>query len=62
MIERGVYCKKEGDDDDELDNNGNRIYRDSEGNIIPTFKMGKGGTSNQVSEGAYDLKGLWEVV
>ena len=56
----GVDGKKKGDDDDELDNNDDRIYRDSEGNIIPTFKTARDGTLNQVTEGTYDLKGLWE--
>ena len=50
--------KKKGDnDDDELDNNDNR---DSKGNIIPTFKTARDCTLNQVSEGTYDLKELWE--
>ena len=61
-IARGVHGKKKGydDDDDELDNNDDKIYRDSEGNIIPTFKTARDGTLNQVSEGTYDLKGPWK--
>ena len=60
-IVREVYGKKKGDDDnDELDNNDDRISGDSECNIIPTFKTARDGTLNQVSEGTYDLKGLWK--
>ena len=60
-IARGIYGKKkddDDDDDDELDNNDDRIYRGSEGKIIPTFKTAGDGTLNQVSEGTHDLKGL----
>ena len=56
-IARGVYGRRRGDDD-ALDNNDDRIYRDSEGNIIPTFKTARDGILNQVSEGTYDVKGL----
>ena len=61
-ITRWVYGKRKGDDDDddEVDHNDSRIYRDSEGNIIPIFKSAKNGTLNQVSEGTYDLKAPWE--
>ena len=57
-LRREFTVKKKGDnDDDELDNNDNR---DSKGNIIPTFKTARDCTLNQVSEGTYDLKELWE--
>ena len=62
-IARGVYGKKKGDDDDdELDSNYDRIYRDIEGNIIPTFKNARDGILSQVLEGTYVLKGSGKVV
>ena len=57
---RGGWWKGDDDDDDVLDNNDDRIYRDSQGNIIPTFKAARYGTLSQVLGGTYDVKGLWE--
>ena len=43
------------DDDDEFDDNDDRIYKDSEGNIIPFFKTNRDGSRNTLIDDGYDL-------
>ena len=52
--------EKDNDDDDELDDNDDRIYRDQKNKIIPAFKTNKNGTLNELANHAYDLKKLWK--
>lgn len=63
-IKRVIYSKlkigEDDDDDDELDDNDDRVYKDSGRNTIPTFKPNKDCASNRITEGSYDLNGLWE--
>ena len=50
------------DDDDEFDDNDDRIYRDSEGKVIPTFQTLADGTVNNLLESTYDLTKLWGTI
>ena len=50
------------DDDDEFDGNDDRIYRDSEGKVIPTFQTLADGTVNNLLEGTIDLNKLWGAI
>ena len=52
--------EKDNDDDDELDDNDDRIYRDQKNKIIPAFKTNRNGTLYELANHAYDLKKLWE--
>ena len=46
--------KKGGnDDDDEIDDNDDLIYKDSEGNVIPSFKTNRDGTQNTFIDDSY---------
>ena len=44
---------------DEFDENGNRIYKDKEGNIIPTFNIGEDGKHNNVEPEDLGLRNLF---
>ena len=56
---RGHDGKNDDDDDDEFDDNDDRVYRDSEGKVIPSFKTRADGTVNNLLKGTYDLNKLW---
>ena len=45
---------------DEFDENGNRIYKDEEGNIIPTFNIGADGKQNNAEPENLDLRNLFK--
>ena len=47
------------DDRDDFDDNDYPIYRDDEGNIIPTFKTKDDGTNNNLLDRALDLNNFW---
>ena len=47
------------DDGEDFDGNDDPIYRDDEGNIIPTFKTKDEGTNNNLLGGALDLNNFW---
>ena len=47
------------DDGDDFDDNDEPIYRDDEGNIIPTFKTKDDGTNNNLLDDALDLNNFW---
>ena len=47
------------DDDDKFDDNDDRVYRDSKGKVIPSFKTRVDGTINNLLEDTYDLNMLW---
>ena len=47
------------DDRDDFDDSDDPIYRDDEGNIIPTFKTKDHGTNNNLLDGALDLNNFW---
>ena len=46
------------DDDDEFDDNDDRVYGDSEGKVIPSFKTCADGRVNNLLEGTYNLNKL----
>ena len=47
------------DDGDDFDDNDGPIYRDDEGNIIPTLKTKDDGTNNNLLDGTLDLNNFW---
>ena len=47
------------DGGDDFDDHDDPIYRDDEGNIIPTFKTKDDGTNNNLLDGALDLNNFW---
>ena len=44
---------------DEFNENGNRIYKDEQGNIIPTFNIGSDGKDNNVKPEDLGLRNLF---
>ena len=53
--------KKGGNDDnDKFDDNDDGIYKDSEGNVMPSFKINRDGTRNTLIHNSYDLKNFWK--
>ena len=51
MKRNGHGGKNDDDDDDKFDDNEDRVYRDSKGKAIPSFKTRTYGTVNNLLEG-----------
>ena len=50
--------KNDDEDDDEFDDNDDRVYGDSEGKVIPSFKTRADGRVNNLLEGTYGINKL----
>ena len=48
------------DDDDEFDDSYDSIYKNSEGNIVPSFKTNRDGSRNTLIDDSYDLNNFWK--